>query len=255
MASALFLRNLFQSDNSIESIITLGLTVWIIYTLDHLLDARMIPDVAKSFRHRLHQSFFFLILMFWIVAFFFNIHLVYTYLNIQIIWGGILLSGLVSIHFLICRFTDLDDSFPTKELRIAILYVLGISLASISLQTKIQLDTFLILAFFILVAFINLLLFSILEYEQDKSENMTNIRTVLSGNVIDKLITISFILAELMLVLICLINGFEFLYRILPLFLMPLILILIHRNIDKYRTMDKYRIVGDAVFILPILSI
>ena len=39
------------------SILALAITVWLIYTLDHLLDAKEISGPAETFRHRIHQIY------------------------------------------------------------------------------------------------------------------------------------------------------------------------------------------------------
>ena len=38
--------------------ISLFIAVWLIYTIDHLIDAKRIKSEAQSFRHKFHQKHF-----------------------------------------------------------------------------------------------------------------------------------------------------------------------------------------------------
>jgi hypothetical protein len=58
VAGALFFGEILQVQLSFSVLTALGLTVWIIYTLDHLRDAKQILNVASTDRHRFHQEHF-----------------------------------------------------------------------------------------------------------------------------------------------------------------------------------------------------
>src|SRR5690606_1037114 len=55
---ALFLAEILRSRPGTPALIMLGLTVWIIYSADHLLDARRIEREAVTHRHSFYQRHF-----------------------------------------------------------------------------------------------------------------------------------------------------------------------------------------------------
>ena len=58
VTGALFFGELLQVPIDPFVLAALALTVWIIYTLDHLRDAMTIPRIASADRHRFHQRHF-----------------------------------------------------------------------------------------------------------------------------------------------------------------------------------------------------
>src|SRR5689334_7150262 len=55
---AAWFATLFEVTLRPHAFVVLGLTVWIIYTADHLLDAKRTEGVASTKRHRFHQQHF-----------------------------------------------------------------------------------------------------------------------------------------------------------------------------------------------------
>src|SRR5688572_15677356 len=55
---SLFFARIFNLMVSQYGLAALALTVWIIYTIDHLRDAKTIRKVASTDRHRFHQKYF-----------------------------------------------------------------------------------------------------------------------------------------------------------------------------------------------------
>src|SRR6476659_9916470 len=53
---SIFFSQVFNTVIRVSGIISLALSVWIIYTVDHLLDARRITRQASTVRHRFHQK-------------------------------------------------------------------------------------------------------------------------------------------------------------------------------------------------------
>ncbi len=58
---ALFFGRLLQVDILPYGLITLGLTVWVIYCADHLFDAARLKGRASTRRHQFHQDHFWLL--------------------------------------------------------------------------------------------------------------------------------------------------------------------------------------------------
>src|SRR6478736_436347 len=55
---ALFFAQLLKVNLFPQGLAALGLAVWIVYTGDHLLDAKRLREQASTFRHGFHQQHF-----------------------------------------------------------------------------------------------------------------------------------------------------------------------------------------------------
>jgi len=55
---AIFFARVFNVIILPYGLVSLGLTVWVIYTADHLLDASKLRTAASTSRHRFHQKHF-----------------------------------------------------------------------------------------------------------------------------------------------------------------------------------------------------
>ncbi|NJL13528.1 MAG: hypothetical protein HC913_11335 [Microscillaceae bacterium] len=80
----------------------LGLTVWLIYTLDHLLDAYQIPPPAHTLRHRFHQQYFGLLVFFWFLGAGLGLRQIAPFLPSEIWKRGLAMLVLVGGHFILC---------------------------------------------------------------------------------------------------------------------------------------------------------
>lgn len=148
----------------------LGLAVWSIYTLDHLLDARR-KGVDLSPRHQIHRdsgrvlslALFLSVLLgsvgaYWVFG-----------LGRELLLSGILAGFIVLSRFLIWKAGAALSWL--KELSIAVYYVLGISWMPL-LRAEAVDRIWEVYAFFgayLFVAFLNLLMLSFLDRKQDQS--------------------------------------------------------------------------------------
>jgi len=150
--------------------VVLPACVWLIYTGDHLLDAKRLGKVTDSPRHTFHiqhysqiQSAFFVILVVTGI-------LAVIGLGIPILFFGALAGGLVGLYFLIAHVFRLKaGAWFQKELIVAVLYALGIWGGPLAVKQGGLSVLELVLIFqLILLAFMNLLTLSIYEHEWDK---------------------------------------------------------------------------------------
>jgi hypothetical protein len=234
-----------------EENIILAITVWLIYTADHLIDARKIDGLASTFRHRFHQKYFGSILAVFSVLLCLNIYLVFNSLNSEVFRNGVFLSILVIIHHLICHLTKIDTVIPTKELRIAILYSCGIALVPYSNAVNFELSFYLLLVIMVGIAFLNLILFASIETESDEKDQFHSISRKIESQ---KLNSIFYLISLLTFVLIV---SFYFSHAqsistlTFLLCLMLGILVIIHFIKVQAKSKDLYRIIGDGIFLLP----
>ena len=111
-------------------LLILVLTVWIIYTADHLMDAKSISGQASSFRHHFHQHFYRPILICFTIVMVTTVFLVTLIPPVTVFYGIPVVLG-VAVYFISNRFFNLAFQ---KEVLIAVLYVLGVFIGPYSLS-------------------------------------------------------------------------------------------------------------------------
>lgn len=153
----------------------LGLAVWSIYTLDHLLDAKK-DGVDLSPRHQFHRRFgkalslslLLTVLLgglgaYWILG-----------LGRELYLSGLLAGFIVLSRFLIWKAGAALSWL--KELSIAVYYVLGISWMPLLRAEPLDRvwEVYVFFVVYLLLAFLNLLMLSFLDRKQDQSAGFTS---------------------------------------------------------------------------------
>ena len=123
---SLFFSKLFKVSVLPYGFISLGLTVWIIYTVDHLLDAKKMQASATTNRHRFHQQHFQLLLSLVIVATGIN-SILLLFIRKPVLITGIVLVILVILYLLIQHSLKF-----LKEIFVAVVYTAGVILPAAS---------------------------------------------------------------------------------------------------------------------------
>jgi hypothetical protein len=241
---ALFFSELLNVRILPYGLVALALTVWIIYTADHLRDARSIEHEASSHRHRFHQRHFKKLLVLVCIAAFVD-SVIILFMRTPVFQWGLILAVIVGLYLLIQQYLRV-----LKELFVAVLYTCGVLLPSLAV-TSVKPDmVHQILIFqFVLIAWINLLIFSWFDYEQDIADHQISFAT-LSG----RSLTSAFIWGlSSVQVLIAIIFWQDELYRIpAALFLlMNAVLLVVFKRFSRPKWKDGFRLLGDAVFFIP----
>jgi hypothetical protein len=228
-----------------SGLVTLGLTVWIIYTADHLLDARNVKHSASTERHRFHQINFrgLVVLLFVAVVidglFLFSIRR-------PVLIGGLVLGFIIAAYFFLQRYFKF-----LKEFFAAILYCGGVFLVPLSLNSDPLTTGHVILLFqFFTTALINLLLFSWFDYADDKKDHRQSLATYFGVNATRILLIILFVI-NAALMTISFLEYSILVYATLVLVMMNLLLLIILLKKRFFIVNDRYRLLGDAVFLLP----
>jgi hypothetical protein len=242
--SGLFFAKIFHTSLSLYSLISLALTVWIIYTLDHLRDARSIRQIASTDRHRFHQKYFRIILLTVVVAMVIDLTIVW-FLPKRLLKLGVFLWCIVLVYLVFQRYLKF-----LKEFFVACLYTSGILLPSLATLTgDLQPVQFIVIAKFFITALMNLLLFSAFDYTEDRNQQQHSFVTWF-GPVSTKY-------AILILGLLNVASGLwllQFQPRIAAIFiLMNLMLLAILFFEKRLRRNNYYRLLGDSVFFVPVL--
>lgn len=223
----------------------LGLTVWIIYTTDHLLDSKKIKRIASTLRHQFFQRHFHVFTILLIIALLID-SIVVIGLPKPLLLAGVYLIFPIAAYLLLQRYLS-----PFKELFGAVLYALGVMLPAIVLgKTEFDISHFALAVQFLLVAWMNLLLFSFFDKERDQLDNHVSFTTRFGEGKTRLLIIVIFIVN-------CGLTLFQAVYQNLfpgiivqTMSVALLMMLVMHGRFDKD---ERFRLLGDAVFFLPLL--
>lgn len=228
-----------------QGLISLGLTVWIIYTADHLLDARKLKQDASTERHRFHQRHFRSLTLLLIVVTIINLTQIY-FLRSKVFIDGLVLAFLVGIYFLV------QQRIPfLKELLGTLLYTGGVVLIPLSVNDQLSLSNILLILQFGITAWINLLLFSWIDKPRDEKDKHHSFATTFGYKMTKGVLLFLFVVIAVLVAIQFVIFSDMKAAGIIS--LMGTILLLIFWRRDYFEKEDRYRLLGDAIFLLPIL--
>lgn len=240
--SAMFFAKLLGVAILSYGLMALGLTVWIIYTADHLRDAKAIGKQAASERHRFHQKHFMVLFVLMVVALAADTIIIF-FIRKQVFMWGLFLAALVAVYLLGQRYLKF-----LKEIFIAVLYTAGVLLPSLSVTTLSITPVHMVLIMqFGLTALTNLLMFSWFDSDTDTTDKLSSFVTVLgrrfTAYCIWTLLAINFALG----VVLCLTGACS--EPVLIFWSMNAVLLLIF--VFRHKLAPYYRLTGDAVFLIP----
>lgn len=240
---ALFFARILQAPVSPLALLALALSVWIVYTIDHLRDAMLITRIATTDRHRFHQKYFHLLVMALLVVIVADLAVVW-FIPHRILIAGIALSVPVGVYLVLQRYLKF-----LKEFFVACLYTAGILLPSLAEGAWMWLpEQFILVAKYFITAWMNLLLFSLIDYDDDRRHQQHSFVTRF-GPTSTHCTIVSLGLLNML--------GGTWLWTVLPdaaavLIAMNAMLLAI-LFLQKYLARNNYyRITGDGVFFIPL---
>ena len=235
----------------------LPVSVWIIYTADHLLDGFKTEGsdtaIHRHFYHYKNKKRMLIAMTVAVVA---NILLVSVFASPKIVFRGLALGFIVGLYFLLVHyFKNFRYFFYQKELVIAVIYISGILLGPLTVSNKPLLTwQIIIILVLVLLAWAEGIMASWFDFENDIHDNHISFTTVFG-----KQKTRYFLIALHILIFVILkINIFfitdikAFISIIIPA-IMNLLLLLILLNPEKMEINDRFRIAGEMVFWIPII--
>lgn len=250
--------------------VVLALSVWSIYTLDHLLDARRLGEAASTKRHQFHHRYFKPIAALWAILSFLAVVLALAYLGSNGIYFGIGMGGITLLHLWLVKLVGNKTSpFLIKEFGVAFVYSAGIwGLPVIEAGAWDESPVLLAFGIFLLLATVNLLEFSLYEVEIDEKDGHSSFVRAL-GPKRGRLLVgalLALLLAAIGVAAIYAlfqidnmeVNGIpaEQEEWLLPIyFLMWLVLMLLLVFPKYFSRAERYRVWGDGAFLLPFLSL
>jgi len=228
-----------------SAFIALGLSVWIIYTVDHLLDAKKLTSTASTQRHRFHQRYFKIISVLVLLALVADV-LAVLMIRKSLFIAGLFLSLLILFYMLAQRYLNLF-----KEFCGGILYTGGVTLPALIFgYAEVHLPVVLLIIQFLLTTWINLFLFSLFDKERDEQDNRISFATKMGAAATRTLILLLFVICASLA--IYQIIHFNLRPAVIVL-LMDIILVIILLMKNKFAPEDRFRLLGDAVFLLPLV--
>lgn len=242
IVSSLFFAKIFEVQILPFGLAALGLAVWIVYTADHLRDAKTITGKAASSRHRFHQDYFSILVIALVIALSAEVVIIF-FIRQQVLRWGLALGTTVGIYLMLHRYLKF-----LKEVFVALLYTTGVLLPSIAItKTELMLEHAGLMLQFAMVALANLLLFSWFDFDHDDRDAQRSFVTILG-----RTFTVLCIWSLLMLhfIIVILITSGHSASWILLAMNTTLLVIFIFRKQMQYN--DRYRLLGDAVFLVPV---
>lgn len=232
------------------TIIVLGTTTWVLYILDRLLDLRIYPQdhTARHQFHFTHQYNLQITLLGLIVA---NGILLF-FLPEAVVWYGVILASGVGFYFWILnRFFRDNKAQWVKEPTTAICYTLAVAGTALVSKPSVNLSAWILAGLFFLIALQNLLIFSYFEFIQ--SAGNQNIASMI-GKKLTKRFIYGITSMNVFVIVLFFLNGTAYVnYFAGIMLLMTLGLSFLIAIPDWASRDDRYRWIGDGVFLLPAL--
>ncbi|TGK44652.1 LA_0991 family prenyltransferase-like protein [Leptospira andrefontaineae] len=232
----------------------LPLSVWVIYTLDHLLDGKKVGENSINPRHKFHYDHSKILTILCTIAAIISAVLAFLLLREIVLLGGVLLAALAVLHLGIARWGKIRFG---KEFSVALIYTLGVWFGPLLIVGFRSWTSPILLFLFFLGTVLNLVMNSLMEAELDAKEGQVYLLGVLSPKLakewVLRLSLLGFLAAlvlaggirkwapgtsvsaSLVIALICAVPGG------------------ILRYADKFQDSQKYRILGEGVFILGLI--
>ncbi|MEO9966176.1 MAG: hypothetical protein ABJF11_10330 [Reichenbachiella sp.] len=228
----------------------LGCCIWLIYTLDHLIDGNSLDRSPSIPRHNFHRKFRKPIFVLFSIVAGFGLWLLFYLPYLTLVYGCIML-GLVGLYFLSIW---LFKIYFAKELFIAILYSCGIFLGIFSMKASIDFPIYVMFFQTMIMAFINLLLFSYFELENDVKDGHRSWVTYFG---VSK--TVIHLKALFALLIVSIISSLLY-FKSVELIAMEAIfmgmgatLFMIFARQELFTDHERFRWIGDLVFSFPVL--
>ncbi|MFA5418043.1 MAG: hypothetical protein WC341_06250 [Bacteroidales bacterium] len=234
----------------------LPVAVWVVYTLDHLLDSLKSMNRASNQRHQFHFRYFWTLFSIMIILGGIALFLSLFFFRIQVMWIGLSLSILVVLYFGLLNFLpEKYRKFLPKELFIAIVYVLGIWFVPIFYSNQsLSVDLVWLLVIFVTLTWAEGAMTSLFEYDTDIQDGHHSFATFVGlkkGKLI-VIITLEFSLVLLSLLAFLSTNPLmKYAAMILMVINLGLLSILLLQ--DYFKQQSRYRSWGECLFFLPVL--
>jgi hypothetical protein len=242
---AAWFANVFNVQLRPYALFVLGLTVWIIYTADHLMDASKIKTEASTSRHRFHQRNYKALIVFLSIAIIVDL-LLLLFIRARILYGGVILSAIVLLYLLINRWLGF-----VKEFVIALVYCGGVLLPALSLNGfTLTVPEVLLIISFLITALINLIIFSRYDIAVDELHGSDSFARKFGYGITQHVLSLLFVIQAIVISLLLMAHVWSYGCLLLA---MNIVLFLLFLRPSYFGLNDTYRLCGDAIFLFPVV--
>ena len=249
LVGALFFAYHFKVQLPWPVLTALGLAIWLIYTLDHLADARHTGHTAHTYRHRFHQKYARWLWLGVVVAALGGMAMLWL-LPAPTLRLGATVAAVAIVYFI--ANTLFKSAFAhVKELSGALIYSAGVLTGPLSLLPAWPATAYFYFAQLTLIALANLLIFAWYEVKSDAADGHNSLVQHLGPEKSKRLIS-----SILALALACTISGLFVLGQPAQLvqgllLAMTVALTATFAFGSYFGQAERYRILGDAIFYFP----
>lgn len=233
----------------------LPISVWVIYTADHLMDAYRLKAGAHTDRHLYHNHHFRAIGIVWGLLLLSCLTWIPWQLPASITRLGWAMGGIVLIHLaLVSLIGNRVSWFFHKELGVAGVYAAGVWGGPVSVWGQVPgMPERLLFVQFLLLALFNLLLFSLYEIQTDELDGHTSfVRAIGQRSTRVLLAGIGFMILMAGGISTSLSGGDFRIVTVQGLYALMLLVLLASAYFPAYFGQhERYRAWGDVVFIFP----
>jgi hypothetical protein len=229
----------------------LALSVWVVYTGDHLIDGFHQKQAATMFRHRIHYRYRYFFFAALFLAAITAVVLVWLFMDRRILTGGILLAMGALVYLGLIYFGRKIAFYFQKEFFISFFYVAGIWLAPVIWYGKpLSYSSMASMAILFLLAWAEGLMMAYFEYKFDKGDRTQSFCTFYGLATTRKLSAVLMMLAILLsFVLVFSTPALE--KEFILLVVLSAILMLLFVFPSFFQKNGRYRILGELSFWLP----
>ena len=235
----------------------LPMTVWVIYTLDHILDGRKVKTKAHNVRHLYHYIYRKRIIYFLAFAAITAGGMAFLFLDIKIIIFGLVVGCITGIYLITNKiFKNRRSPVFQKELWIALIYTAGIWGGLLTLVNfDVPIITWVLIGAFFLTALSNLVLYSVLEEREDRMDGFSSAAIRFGVRNAANFFYTIVLLSAVASITILFAQGAGIREKSagIIIFIMDAVLFSIMYRKDFFLKKERYRIYGDGIFLLPAL--
>jgi len=170
--------------------VILALSVWIIYTFDHLLDAIKIKDRTLAGRRVFYYNNLKILFVVLFIVGLADVYLSLRFFSSRVIFYGGLLGLITALYFLLIHLIDNQKLFLfQKEIIVALIYTAGIYLVPVLTSPEmINTQQILIIISFFLLVWSDILLIAVFERKDDLHDGFASFPVIFGIQKTDRLI-------------------------------------------------------------------
>ncbi len=259
LSGSIMAQKVFNTPINYSWLIILGISVWIIYTADHLLDSIKSKNLIAAERRLFYRKYFKLLFVLEIFFLIIVLYMSFKLIEIKLIKAGLIIGLLIAFYFLMLYlFNAKKTLLLQKEMIVALIYTTGIFIAPLSkVYPDINIYQILIIISFFLIVWADILLIAIFELNKDIHDNFTSLPVIIGIESTAGFMSILLYIAFIFIVLISLFSQINTIYTMssIILFVIGISQIIIYKQRYYFSKNDIYRFATEAIFFLPAFMI